>query len=94
MRAWSGSGKRASTVASYSGDQMTRFTERDVRQVLVKVFSDPHRMIDAIANADDSHEAVAALSAAFELTEEQAALVLDQQLLQLTRSKLADLTDI
>ncbi len=69
---------------------MTRFTERDVLQVLVRVFSEPHRRIDAIANAGDLHEAVAALSAEFQLTEEQAALVLDQQLLQLTRSKLVD----
>lgn len=94
MRAWSGSGKRASTLDLNSGDQMTRFTKRDVHQVLMKVFSEPHRMIDAIANAGDPHEAVAALSAEFQLTEEQAALVLDQQLLQLTRSKLANLTDI
>jgi DNA gyrase/topoisomerase IV subunit A len=55
------------------------------------VFSDPHRMIDAIAGADDPPAAVAALAASFDITEEQARIVLDQQLEQLTRSKLANI---
>lgn len=70
---------------------MTRLPQREVDEVLVRVFSDPHRMVDAIATADDPLSAVAALSEAFELTPTQAALVLDQQLVHLTRSKLADL---
>lgn len=69
---------------------MIRFAEHDVHQVLVRVFSEPHKMIDAIANAGDPGEAVEAPSAESHLTGEQAALVLDQQLLQLTRTKLAD----
>lgn len=72
---------------------MTRFTQGEIHRVLVLVFSDPHRMIDAIANAANPHEAVAALSAAFDLTADQAALVLDQQLVHLTQSKLAALTE-
>jgi hypothetical protein len=46
-------------------------------------------MVDAIANAEDPARAVDALSEAFGLTQDQAALVLDQQLVHLTRSKLA-----
>jgi DNA gyrase/topoisomerase IV subunit A len=72
---------------------MTRFTEGEVHRVLVLVSSDPHRMIDAIATAANPQEAVAALSAAFDLTEDQAALVLDQQLVHLTRSNFAALTE-
>jgi hypothetical protein len=46
-------------------------------------------MVDAIADAEDPAGAVDALSEAFGLTQDQAALVLDQQLVHLTRSKLA-----
>ena len=46
-------------------------------------------MIDAIAGAEDPEAAVAALAASFELTEDQARIILDQQLVHLTKSKLA-----
>jgi DNA gyrase/topoisomerase IV subunit A len=68
---------------------MPGLTPREVHEVLARVFSDPHRMVDAIANAEDPAGAVDALSEAFGLTQDQAALVLDQQLVHLTRSKLA-----
>lgn len=48
-------------------------------------------MIDAIAGADDPEAAVTALAASFELTEDEARIVLDQQLMQLTKSKLANI---
>ena len=68
---------------------MTFLSQQEANRILGLVFADPHRMIDAIAEADDPPAAVAALAASFDLTEEQASIVLDQQLLQLTRSKLA-----
>lgn len=68
---------------------MTYFSQQEANQILGLVFRDPHRMIDAITGADNPEAAVAALAASFNLTADQASVVLDQQLLQLTRSKLA-----
>lgn len=65
--------------------------QQEAHRILSLVFADPHRMIDAIAGADDPGAAVTALAASFDLTEEQARIVLDQQLEQLTRSKLANI---
>ena len=66
-------------------------SQQEAHRILGLVFADPHRMINAIADADDPQAAVAALAARFDLTEEQACIVLDQQLAQLTRSKLANI---
>ena len=68
---------------------MTYFSQQEVNRILGLVFADPHRMIDAIADADNPEAAVTALAATFDLTDDQARIVLDQQLLQLTRSKRA-----
>jgi DNA gyrase/topoisomerase IV subunit A len=70
---------------------VTFYSQQEAHRILGLVFADPHRMIDAIAGADDPQAAVAALAASFDLTEEQARIVLDQQLEQLTRSKLANI---
>jgi DNA gyrase/topoisomerase IV subunit A len=70
---------------------VTFLSQQEAHRILDLVFADPHRMIDAIAGADDPPAAVAALAAGFGITEEQARIVLDQQLEQLTRSKLANI---
>lgn len=69
-------------------------SQQEAHRILGLVFSDPHRMIDAIAGADDPQAAVAALAASFDLTEDQASIVLDQQLLHLTKSKLAIIQEV
>lgn len=73
---------------------MTFLSQQEAHRILELVFSDPHRMIDAIAEADDPQAAVTALAARFQLTEDQARIVLDQQLVHLTKSKLAIIRDI
>lgn len=64
-------------------------SQQEAHRILALVFADPHRMIDAIADADDPQAAVTALAESFQLTEDQARIVLDQQLVHLTKSKLA-----
>jgi DNA gyrase/topoisomerase IV subunit A len=57
-------------------------------QLLRRILQDPHRVIQAIANAPDRPAARAALQAEFDITEAEADMVLDQQFSLLIHDRL------
>lgn len=58
----------------------------DQLNAIEKALSDPRRLVDTVSTADDDDQAIVALMREFELTEQEAYVVLLQQFRQLTRA--------
>lgn len=76
------------------GDENPRFASPlELLTALDEVLVEPHRLIDVLYDAADEDQAVAALAREFQLSNEQASGVLDQQIMSLTRFRRAEIGD-